>query len=57
MILDPHQKPLALLSRRVNHPNAATDNLHPDCRALLILIVAPYWRASTAEPVRLRARI
>jgi hypothetical protein len=42
MIRAAHQKPLALLSRRVNHPNAATDNLHLDCRALLILIVAPY---------------
>jgi hypothetical protein len=30
------------VSRRDNHPHAATDNPHPDCRAPLIQIVAPH---------------
>jgi hypothetical protein len=28
-----------ILTRSDNHPNAATDNSHPDCRAILIQIV------------------
>ncbi|MCB4825639.1 transposase, partial [Roseicella aerolata] len=35
------RKPLAYLSRRDNHPAAATTDSHPDCRAARIQIVAP----------------
>ncbi|MGA1318942.1 MAG: hypothetical protein ACO3YN_18540, partial [Rubrivivax sp.] len=35
------QKPLAVLSRRDNHPSAATTGSHPGCRAARIQIVAP----------------
>ncbi|MGJ0393571.1 MAG: hypothetical protein ACR650_12680, partial [Methylocystis sp.] len=37
-----HKNLLVLLSLRDNHPNTATGTSHPDCRALLTQIVAPY---------------
>jgi DNA replication protein DnaC len=40
----PLKIPLAILSLRDNHLVTATEESHPDCRALLILIVAPYPR-------------
>jgi hypothetical protein len=43
------------VSRRDNHPPAATDNPHPDCRGPLILIVAPYAREGEID--KLHAKI